>query len=109
MIEHLQASDNSRLYYNAAIVDNGNGTLSIPATTFWLLGAPFQLQAYTPTIGSGPFRLWIEADGGSVDYFLDLTLEGPPQSLGPGVGSHIVAWRDSSADQIHVLRSVPHA
>lgn len=106
MLSHSQRGTHGTVFYEPIIVDNGNGTLTCPAGLFWMRGMAYPLAAYTPVIGTGPFRLWVEAVGTSADYFLDLLLAAPPVSFGTGIGSHIVAWRDTATDDLHLLRSV---
>ena len=79
-----QRSHQSRTWFDAAVVDNGDGTLAIAASTFWLHDTPYQLAAYTPTVGSGPFRIYIENVGGAADYLLDTTAAAVPTALRPG-------------------------
>ncbi len=105
-----QRSDRSRAWFDADVVEHGDGTFTVPAATFWRGGQACPLAAYTPRVGRQSFWLWIEADGaGGADYLLDLTGDAEPASFGPGHGAHLAAWRDGADGAIHVLRSVSDA
>lgn len=106
MTTHQQKSSHKQVWFDADVVDNGNGTITIPATTFWLRGTAYSLAEYTPTVGTGMFHLFIEKDGSSADYYLDTTGTPEPATFGLGIGSPMVAWRDYTGDAIHILRSV---
>ena len=103
---HKQISDRSRVWFDLVVVDNGDGTLSIPAGSCWVHGFQYALSTYSPNLGSSQFRLWVEQTEGGADYLLDLTMEALPQSFGEGIGAILVAWKDAPADQVHVLRSI---
>lgn len=106
---HPQRSAQSRLWFDAEVTDNGNGTITIPATSFWLHGAEYELTEYAPDVGAGPFRIWVEKTSGGADYLLDTTGYAEPESFGAGTGSPLVVWRDEAGGDIHVLRSVSDA
>lgn len=106
MISVIQETTKLQMFYTPTIVDNGNGTLSIPSGFLWLHGKSFNIAAYDPNIGSGAFALWVEKTLSGVDYLLDLTLYAEPVSLGQNVGALKVAWRDRSVDEISRLAQV---
>ena len=109
MVIHEQRSDHARTWFDADVVDNGDGALTIPAASFWLHGEEHELAEYRPVVGTGPFRVFVEKAGASADYLLDLTGEAGAVSFGAGIGAPLVAWRDQAGGEIHVLRSVPDA
>ena len=111
MILHPQVSDQTKVFYDLAIVDNGDGTLTIPAGTCWVDGREYALPAYTPTVGTAPFRLYLKKDGVGADYLLDTLLldwdmNTDPRSFRPGLGVPRICWRDTPTGEVHVLRSV---
>ncbi len=105
-----QRGARARIWFDAAAVDNGDGTITIPATAFWLQGAEYPLAAYTtPNVGTDPFRIFVEDAAGGVDYLLDTTGMATPASFGMHLGAPLVVWRDVAGGPIEVLRSVPDA
>jgi hypothetical protein len=103
MMIHQQVSDASKVFY-ALPIDAEGITLDIPSGVVICRERPYTLPDYTPLIGEGPFRLWVEPSGVGMDYYLDLTGHGVPVSLGQGIGPLLVAWRDQPEDEIHLLR-----
>ena len=103
---HPQRSDHNRIWFDLAVADNQDGTLSVPGGSFWVQGKQYSLSAYRPNVGTGAFRLWVEKTSSGADYLLDLTQEAQPVGFGEGVGAALVAWRDSPGGEIHLLRSV---
>ncbi len=105
-----QRGARASVWFDAAAVDNGDGTITIPATSFWLRGAEYPLGVYTtPNVGADPFRIFIERAADGVDYLLDTTGLATPASFGPHLGAPVVVWRDVAEGPIEVLRSVPDA
>ena len=103
---HPQRSDHQRIWFDLAVADNQDGTLSVVGGNFWVQGKQYSLAAYRPNVGSGAFRLWVEKTASGADYLLDLTQEAQPVGFGEGVGAMLVAWRDTQGGEIHLLRSV---
>ena len=105
MIEHQQVSDHLKVFYEPQITESGE-SLTIPAGSVWVHGTEYPLSAYTPVIGTGVFRLFVERTSTGADYLLYLTLFDEPVSFGEGIGALSVAWREFPGDDLHVLRHV---
>lgn len=110
MRTHAQRSDPSKIWFDAEVRENPVlGTFTVPATSFWLHGIEYPLPAYSPDVGTAPFRLYIEKIEPGADYLLDLTGKAVAVSFGDGIGTPLVVWRDEPEGEIQVLRSVLNA
>jgi hypothetical protein len=112
MIIHEQRSKKtSSIWFDAAVVDNGDGTVTIPATTFWIAGDSYELADYTATVDDKPFDIYIEkSNNGGADYVLDFVGEPDAAPFGSGQPAAKVVWRNHSTDtSIHILRSISNA
>ena len=112
MIIHEQRSKKtSSIWFDAAVVDNGDGTVTIPATTFWIDGDSYELAGYTATVDDDkPFDIYIEKSNGGADYVLDFVGEPDAEPFGSGQPAAKVVWRNHSTDtSIHILRSISNA
>tara|TARA_Y100000310_G_scaffold298911_1_gene333298 strand:- start:2843 stop:3175 length:333 start_codon:yes stop_codon:yes gene_type:complete len=106
---HTQRSTREKTWFDAEVVDNGDGTLTIPASSFWVAGVEYPLDAYSPSVGTSAFRISVEQVGNDADYLLDLTGAADPVGFGPGIDAALIVWRDADGGDVHVLRSVDHA
>lgn len=105
MIPHESKAEKVRHpFFDLAVVDNGDGTISIPAGKFYIQGQGYDLAA----VENEPFpdgaRLFVEKAQGRADYFLDTTGHAVPVSFGPNLEAILVVWNEGG--EIHCLRSV---
>ncbi len=105
MQTHKQRGDRSTVWFDGEVTDAGDGTITVQATSFWLHGAQHGIPTYSPSVGSAPFRLYVESTAGGADYLLDTTGLAEPARFGRRVGAPCVVWREEEGGEIHVLRS----
>ena len=105
MTTHLQHSTKNGFWFDLTITQPIATMLDIPSGSCWVHGVARSLPAYTPTIGTGAFYLFVEPSGNDADYAFDLTVEYLATGF-TGIGAPLVAWRNSAADSVHVLQSV---
>ena len=105
-----QKSDHSKVWFDLAVTDNGDDTIDIAAGDIWVHDVKYTMSALVDnSVGTGPFRVWIEdLGGGSAGYKTDTALDDTvvPTSFGAGIGALLVAWKDSGDTDVIYLKSI---
>ena len=105
MVVHKQKADKTRhVFWDRAVTDNGDGTISIDVGEFYVQGAEHELGAVVAEPFPNGSRLFVEKDGIDTGYLLDTTGEATPVSFGDGIGAVLVVWNKNN--EIHHPRSI---
>lgn len=106
MVTHEQHSTKDKLWFDLDAQEVG-GTLTIPAGQVWVDGISYDVPALSESVGTAPYRVFIEKDGTGAQYVLDVTMRGMPVSFrvlgGGGQMAPMVVWRTREGGPSHRL------